>query len=242
MSNSVSNITVRTFDEYLVKKIESAIMKDQSNKPLLDVIYSPYDLAFEYAMKRQQVLDKNKIKFPLIICHKSSGFTVSDMTHRVLGTKIPIYSIDYKVTDPDTLEETRVSRYLQVINVDIPYTIDILTKDENQAYELAQEVIFLLIRDPYVDVPMYRQSSSVPSEEKKMFRFALLMENEVSDNTALETESDAGKLYRVTISATVEDAALTRDITAYMADKINVKIEISVSASLPGSIAEINIE
>jgi len=234
MSNNVTDITVRTYDEYLVKKIENAIITDVDGKPLIPVIYSPFDLAFEYAMKRQKTENKNQIKFPLIICHKSAGFSISDMTHRVLNTKIPVYYVDYtydgtpaptpEVPTPEPVT-VRVSRYVQIINVDIPYNIEILTKDENQAFELAQEIIFLLIRDPFIEVPKFRDLATIPEVEKTNFIFSLMMDNEVADNTALETESEVGKLYRVTISVTVNDAALSRDVNARIADTIQINIE-----------------
>jgi hypothetical protein len=231
--NNITNLTVRTYDEYLAKKLEATIMRDEDDKPLIDVIYAPFDLAFEYAMKRQQVENLNQIKFPMIICHRSAGFSISDMTHRVLSAKQPVYYIDY-YTDADI--PVKVSRYFQVVNVNIPYTIEILTKEETQAFELAQEIIFLLLREPFVDVPKYLSTSSVPTSEKTSFRFAMFMDNDIADNTALETESEAGKLYRLTISATISDAALSRDVRANMVETVKVDIIDGYPNSIPGDV------
>lgn len=215
----VTDLTIRTYDEHLVKKLESAIMK-VDGKPVIDVIYSPYDLAFEYAMKRQQVVNKNQMKFPMIICHRSSGFEISDMTHRVSSLKQTIHYIKY-----ENEAHEKVTRSIQVIHVNIPYTIEIITKDETQAFELAQELIFLFLRDPSIEVPKFVELSDIPDIAKTNFIFTALLDNDIADNTDLEAESDIGKLYRLTLSVRVSDAALTRDITEHLIKVLDIRVE-----------------
>lgn len=194
-------------------------MESAPGVPSAFVIYSPFDVAYENAMKRQQVMDVNHIKFPLILCHRSSGFSISNMTHRVLGTKVPVYFVDY--FDDNHL---RTSRYIQVINVDIPYSIEILTKDEDQAFAFAQELIFLLIREPFVEVPQYDALANVPVLNKTKFIFNIILDNEIADNTDLEAEAETGKLYRLTLSIVIQDAAITRDVEAHLVTNSTVYV------------------
>lgn len=217
----ITDLTIRTYDEYLVKKIEQVIGKDKvTNKPFIDVIYSPYDLIFTEAVKRQQVGSSREIRFPLIACHRSTGFTISEITHRVSGPDKTPYYVAY--VDENN---QRITRKVQVINVDIPYSIEILTKDENQAFSLVQELLFLFLREPFVKVPKYSELSTIPAIEKTNFTFVLTMDNDIADNTDLEAESDIGKIYRLTLSLLINDAALTRDVTEYLVNTIDVNID-----------------
>lgn len=216
----ITNLTIRTYDKYLVKKIENVISKDKiTNNPFIDVIYSPYDLIFTEAVKRQQVGSNREIRFPLIACHRSTGFTLSEVTNRIAGPNHTPYYVVYENNSQI------ISRKVQVINVDIPYSIEILTKDEDQAFSLVQELLFLFLREPNVAVPKYAELATIPILEQTDFMFALSLDSEIADNTDLEAEPDLGKIYRLTLSIIINDAALTRDVTEYLVDTININID-----------------
>lgn len=221
-SNNITNVTLKTYDKALLKKFRDRIPVDRiTNKPVMNVVYAPVNLAFEYAMKRSQVDSSkitednlrvntnNQIVLPMISIYRNNGFKISNMTHEVIGVSKPIFYVLHRDAATGELKMRNVQR----IFVDIPYQLDIWTDTEEDAAEVVQSVMFLLKREQNLNVQQLIPNIILPSGEESDISYLLkiTLDNNVDDNSELESESDQGKLYRYTLTLMVEDAILVRD-------------------------------
>lgn len=213
--SNITNITLKTYDKIVVDKFASRVLTKEDGQKSMSVVYAPPELAFEYAMKRQ-VVDKtkstnNQIVLPMISIYRPSGFSLSDMTHQVLGHNRSSFYVKY-------IDEDRniALRNIQRLFVDIPYQLDIWTSDESVMAEVVQSVLFLLMREQYIDARQLIEGIELPDGTygDVSYTFKLTLENSINDNTRLESESDNGKLYRYTLVFMIEDAILVRDTSA----------------------------
>lgn len=226
--NHITDVTLKTYDKALISKLRERIPV-VNGVPVMQVVYAPTNLAFEYAMKRKQVDNttgtNNQIVLPLLSLYRPSGFSLSDMTHEVLGHREPHFYVQYKNTKPDGSTEV-LTRNIQRIFVDIPYQLDIWTDSESDMAEVVQSMLFLFKREQSVDVKQLINGIILPdgSDDNADINYIIkiTLDNNVTDNTDLESESDNGKLYRYTLTFMLEDAILIRDTSLGHAKFISV--------------------
>lgn len=211
---NIFNLNVKSYDTYLGRKLEASVIKDKNGAPIIPVTFSPVELAFRYAMKRTNALG-NTMRLPMINYYRLNGFSLSDMNHRVLSTNKKSRYVSF--IDNDGKE---VMRDVQILTADLKYQIDVISDTEETAYQLMQELLFLFYKESYVILPQYKARDSELVDQD--FRFDIVVDNQVEDNSSLESETDAGKLYRLTMTLTIDDAALVRDVPIYLIETVHV--------------------
>lgn len=177
------------------------------------VIYSPTSTALRTITKKEQFSDKKPWDF--ISYYRSPSFDIdwSRMNNYATVTG------DFVRLQGDPGDETiiRQARYVQNIPVNLTYNIEIWASKSVEVQELAIALISkLFMEDQVLEVPIN------PDGENGRFH---LLDISWTDNSDLERETEIGKIYRHTISFTV-DARITlkRDVATKKLCEVPVSI------------------
>lgn len=130
--------------------------------------------------------------------------------------RTPVFDVDwYRMNNPATItgdlvrvqkiDDQRVARYVQNIPVNLTYEVDIWASKNVEVLELATALITkIYMQDQVLEVPI--------NPDGELGRFHLLDISWV-DNSDIERETEIGKIYRHTISFTIDARIiLTTDI------------------------------
>lgn len=174
------------------------------------IVYAPTQMAIRTITKREQFSDKKPWNF--ISYYRTSQFEIdwSRMNNpaTVTGDVVRVTS---------NSDGTREARYVQNIPVNLTYNVEVWASKATEVQELAIALISkLYMEDQVLYVPIN------PDGEDGRFH---ILDVTWNDNSDLERETEIGKVYRHTISFTV-DARLTlvRDVatTKFCSVPVNI--------------------
>ena len=97
-------------------------------------------------------------------------------------------------------EEDDEYKTIQDIPMEISYQIDVWTRRKEDIDKLIPELIFWLIENPNIEVNV--------EEADHPIEFPLVLEEDVTDNTDIMSFEDKGRIFRMTLSARIDDARL----------------------------------
>lgn len=164
------------------------------------VIYEPVDTAFEYAQNQT----KNNIKFPFISFYHEPSIEIdkSKMSfpsyHRgKLFEKAVAIRDDNN--EPTGNENEKISKSVQNLYITMRYIFDIWGTTRNTAEKVAEELLFWLYSNQELTIKYFGQDMT----------FTFNISDNIVDNTDLTSYHEKGKLYRMSLSVSV-DAALFR--------------------------------
>ena len=162
------------------------------------IVYAPTQMALRTITKRENFSDKKPWNF--ISFYRNPSFEVDwnrmNNPATVTGDFVRLRAL----SDTD-----REARYVQNIPVNLTYNIEIWASKATEVQELAVALITkIYMQDQVLEVPI--------NPDGEMGRFHLL-DVSWTDNSDIERETEIGKIYRHTITLTV-DARITlvRDI------------------------------
>ena len=157
------------------------------------IVYAPTQMAFRTITKREQFSDKKPWNF--ISYYRNPSFEVDwnrmNNPATVTGDFVRLRG---------TSDIDREARYVQNIPVNLTYNVELWASKATEVQELAIALITkIYMQDQVLEVPI--------NPEGELGRFHLL-DVSWNDNSDLERETEIGKIYRHTISFTV-DARIT---------------------------------
>lgn len=157
------------------------------------LVYAPTQTAFRNITKREEFSDKKPWNF--ISFHRSSTFDIdwSRMNNpaTITGDRVGIYDTGNK-----TLKSTRVHH----LPVNLEYVVDLWASKAVEVQIMATSLISkIYMQEQVLEVPIN------PGGELGRFH---ILDVSWSDNSDIERETEIGKIYRHTISFTI-DAKIT---------------------------------
>lgn len=162
------------------------------------IVYSPTQVAVRTITKREQFSDKKPWNF--ISFYRNPTFDVDWSRMNNAATVTGDFTRLRMTTDTD-----REARYVQNIPVNLTYNVEIWASKSVEVQGLAIQLISkIYMQDQVLEVPI--------NPDGEMGRFHI-MDVSWTDNSDLERETEIGKIYRHTISFTI-DARITlvRDV------------------------------
>ena len=163
------------------------------------IVYAPTQMALRTITKREEFSDKKPWNF--ISYYRNPTFEIDwnrmNNPATIAGDAVRVSNIP-----PSSIYETR---YIQNIPVNLTYNIELWASKATEVQELATNLITkIYMQEQVLEVPI--------NPDGEMGRFHLL-DVSWTDNSDLERETEIGKIYRHTVSMTV-DARITlkRDI------------------------------
>lgn len=157
------------------------------------IVYAPTQTAVRTITKQEKFSDKKPWNF--ISFYRNPTFEIDwnrmNNPATVLGDMVRVKDID---------GDTRAARYVQNIPVNLTYNVEIWASKATEVQTLATALITkIYMQDQVLEVPIN------PDGEDGRFH---ILDVVWSDNSDLERETEIGKIYRHTISFTV-DARIT---------------------------------
>lgn len=179
------------------------------------IVYAPTQKALRTITKKEKFSDKKPWNF--ISFYRSSSFDVDWSRMNNPAT----ISGDF-VRLIETSESTREARYVRNIPVNLSYSIEIWASKATEVQNLAIALITkLYMQDQVLEVPI--------NPDGELGRFHIL-DISWDDNSDIERETEIGKIYRHTISFTIDARIiLTVDVntTKFCCVPVNIYEDIS---------------
>lgn len=156
------------------------------------IIYAPTQSALKLITKKEQFSDKKPWNF--ISFHRNPAFDI-DWSRMNNPATVSGDFVRLSVGD-----EGRVARYVQNIPVNLTYNVEVWASKSTEVQNLAVSLITkLFMQEQVLEVPI--------NPDGELGRFHLL-DIAWTDNSDIERETEIGKIYRHTITFTV-DARIT---------------------------------
>ena len=178
-----------------------------------DVIYTPVDEAFEYAVKQTE----NDVKFPFISFYTNPNILLDnsnnsmDQYHDGINLQNPM--IIYNEQGKKVGTNERLAKNQNFLYIILGYQIDIWGTDKYMTEQLAQELVFWLYEN--------QQISTKLQDEELNFTFEI--DNQIVDNSDLASYQSQGKLYRFTLNINLQGVLLrTRNFFTLLKPEIVV--------------------
>lgn len=175
-----------------------------------NVIYSITSKAFQNMAKDAKY--KDYIDYSMISFYRSPDFDIDLSRYQFSGA---VFGDFVRLTEDE--KKKREARYVHNLPVNLTYQVDIWATKETNVQDTATRLISKLFMQKQVLVaPMN------PDLEEARFH---IIDVKWSDNSDLEEENERGKLYRHTISVTIEaQIKLTEDVetTQFICDYVNI--------------------
>ena len=178
-----------------------------------DVIYTPVDEAFEYAVKQTE----NNVKFPFISFYTNPNILLDnsnnsmDQYHDGMNFQNPMTIYDEQGKKVGTNE--RLAKNQSFLYIILGYQIDVWGTDKYMTEQLARELVFWLYEN--------QQISTKLQDEELNFTFEI--DNQIVDNSDLASYQSQGKLYRFTLNINLQGVLLrTRNFFTLLKPEIVV--------------------
>lgn len=174
------------------------------------IVYAPTDKALRTITKREQFSDKKPWNF--ISYYRSPSF---DIDWSRMNNPATISGDFTRLRGSSNVD--RVATYVQNIPVNLTYIVELWASKAVQVQEDSIALISkLFMEDQVLEVPIN------PDGEDGRFH---ILDVSWSDNSDLERETEIGKIYRHTISFTIDARlTLTRDVNTHRFKCVPVNI------------------
>ena len=178
----------------VIAKYDEAVKELLSQVFAGNVILAPADRAFELYVNQT----KDKVHFPFIsLFPVQSGYVRINRNYMQSNVGNPINRAAYlfnKATLEKTGQTDLMQNFYQVQYYNIPYAIECWSTNRIQALQLVQELCFWLQSHGQVLIKY----------KEHQYTANMTIEDTISDNTAYNSYSDLGNIYRFTININIE--------------------------------------